>query len=120
MTDIRERPLNVPLRRSTQPAPTAPVIAPEGGCLRLACCVPFCRRTFKNDKVGTPWLEGSRVICGKHWRMGNATARRRHSRLSRLQKRGIIVRKAGQIEDMLHALWDRILKQATEAAAGIG
>lgn len=99
--------------------PTAPVIAPEGGCLRLACCVPFCRRTFKNDKVGTPWPKGSRILCGKHWRLGSATLRRRHSRLSRLQKRGI-VRKEGQIEGMLYALGERILKQATEAAAGIG
>ena len=100
-------------------SPTAPVIAPEGGCLRLACCVPFCRRTFKNDKAGTPWREGSRVICGKHWRMGSATTRRRQRRLRRLLKRGV-VGKTDKIEGMLNVLWERILKQATEAAAGIG
>lgn len=101
------------------PKPTAPVIAPEGGCARLACCVPFCRRTFKNDKAGTPWPEGVRIMCGKHWRLGSAVLRKRHGRLSRLHKRGIVGRAGEQVEWMLHRLWERIRIQATEAAAGI-
>lgn len=29
---------------------------------RIACCVPFCRRTRKNDGDGGDW------ICSIHWR----------------------------------------------------
>lgn len=29
---------------------------------RLTCCVPFCRRTYRNDRGYAEW------ICGPHWR----------------------------------------------------
>jgi len=30
---------------------------------RIPCCVPFCRRTTRNDGSFTEW------ICAKHWRL---------------------------------------------------
>lgn len=103
--------------------PTAPAIAPEGGCVRLACCVPFCRRTFRNDKNQTPWPEGSEVICGKHWRLIDRDRRRRYDKLKRLfkNKRGTLQGKlADYIHERLGREWERLKTVAIEAAAGIG
>lgn len=101
-----------------------PAIAPPGGCERLACCVPFCRRTFRNDKQGTPWPEDSRVICGKHWRLGSATVRRRYGRLKRLHSRGLVSKGGrphrGRLDHLLHLCFERVVRQATERAGGIG
>lgn len=102
--------------------PAAPVVAPEGGCLRLACCVPFCRRTFKSDKAGTPWGEGSEVICGKHWRGIAAPRRRRYSLLKRRFKnrKGTLQGPlAERIERILENEWLKLKAIAIEAAAGI-
>lgn len=99
--------------------PVVPAIAPPGGCERLSCCIPFCRRTFRNDKKLTPWPEGMETMCGKHWRLGSVVFRRRHSRLMRLYKRGPSDAIRFQIFIMLERLWDRIKKQATERAGGI-
>lgn len=103
--------------------PTAPVIAPEGGCIRLACCIPFCRRTFRNDKKETPWPAGSEVMCGKHWRLVSAARRRRYNRLRRLFEN-----KKGKLQGPLAERIARLLWQefehfktiATGSAAGIG
>jgi hypothetical protein len=95
----------------------------NGRTMRLACCIPFCRRTFKNDKAGTPWPEGAQVMCGKHWRMVSRDRRRRYSRLHRLwkNKKGAV---QGEIADrivrLLNDEFERFKKIATEAAAGIG
>ncbi|HTE38026.1 MAG TPA: hypothetical protein VK630_15910 [Reyranella sp.] len=91
---------------------------------RLACCVPFCRRTFRQDKAGTPWPEGSQVICGKHWRLASATMRRRYSRLKRLHARGITSRHGRRpyhlnVAYVVRRCFERIVKQAIERAAGI-
>jgi hypothetical protein len=103
--------------------PVVPAVAPPGGCERLACCIPFCRRTFRNDKRGTPWPEGSHVICGKHWRLGSAIVRRRYSRLKRLHTRGPVNQHGSirpKLERMMSACFDRVVRQATERAGGIG
>lgn len=90
---------------------------------RLACLVPFCRRTFKNGKLGAPWPEGSEVICGKHWRMVDKALRARHRKAWRLV--GKIETRHGKQRTWHFArrlgfrIWDRIRVQATERAAGI-
>lgn len=101
--------------------PKEPAIAPAGGCERLACCIPFCGRTFKNDRKGTPWPKGSEVVCGKHWRLADKSLRVSFRRLSRLIKRipddrprvGVMVTKRA------NAVFERIKSQVTERAAGI-
>ena len=101
---------------------SAPIIAPEGGCARLACCVPFCRRTFKSDKAGTPWAEGSEVICGKHFRLINVGRRRRYSGLKRryLTRKGTLQGPLGErLARILEEEWARLKVIAIEAAAGI-
>lgn len=101
----------------------APAVAPEGGCERLACCVPFCGRTFRNDKKGTPYPEGSEVICGKHWRLLSRDRRRRYSRLLRLYKgrkgtlQGAL---AERICRLLNEEFDRMKAIAIERAGGVG
>lgn len=104
----------------TQPRP--PVTAPEGGCARLSCCIPFCRRTARVDKAGTPWSPGSEVICGNHWRLINASRRRRYQKLKRMVEnrkgklQGVV---ADRIEALLLTEWARLKVCATERAAGI-
>lgn len=110
------------MRQSAKPV--VPAIAPPGGCPRLACCIPFCRRTFRNDKNGTPWPEGMETMCGKHWRLVSKDRRRRYSRLHRLWKnrRGTLqdATMADRIVKLLNDEFERFKKIATEAAAGIG
>lgn len=89
------------------------------GPIRLACCVPFCRRTFKNGKLGAPWEDGVEIICGKHWRLGSAILRRRHSRLQRLHTRGIRGVAREKVEYLRWLCFQRIKRQAIERAAGI-
>lgn len=100
----------------------APPIAPEGGCPRLACCIPFCRRTFRQDKKGTPWAEGMEVVCGRHWRLVSRDRRRRYSKLLKLyrNKKGTLQGDtADRIVDILNAEFERLRKIMTEAAVGI-
>lgn len=106
--------------------PLPPTISPTGGCLRLACCIPFCRRTFRNDKKGTPWPEGSLVICGKHWRSGPGDLRRRNRELRRLHRRVrrlLDTRKRSRLEAVVSRWesdnWNRIRLAIVERAAGI-
>lgn len=95
---------------------------------RIPCVVPYCRRTASAFK-----FEGcTEIICGKHWRMASATARRRHSKLARAYPRrfgenGFWEYPSGSA-DRLAAVklarietkaWARCKKQAIEAAAGI-
>ncbi len=92
---------------------------------RIACCVPYCRRTAKDDGV-----EGQEVICGKHWRSADRDLCRRYKKLCRElgplmdrppeeypeAKRNEIIAKYHSANDM----WQQIKKQAIEAAMGIG
>ncbi len=104
----------------------APVVAPEAGCPRLACCVPFCGRTFRNDKAGTPWPKGSEVMCSRHYRTGPTDLRQRDRQLRRLLRRIdrlMPVKKRYQLGRRVvawqHECFARIKKAVTERAVGI-
>lgn len=107
--------------------PTAPAIAPVGGCERLACCIPHCRRTFKQDRAGTPWPEGMEVMCGKHFRMASDDLRARRRKVRKLWRKAMALAEGTpHREQMLSVLarWDADLWQlgkiqVTEKAAGI-
>lgn len=76
---------------------------------RLACCVPFCRRT-------TDRPEFSEWICGDHWRAIDKRRRQVYGRYVRQWRRfgptaGMHVA-AGRI-------WERLKREAIEAAMGI-
>lgn len=66
--------------------PSWPAVG-DGVTIRLACCIPHCRRTFRNDKKLTPWSQGMEVICGKHYRMAPAFLIERDRRLRRLSRK---------------------------------
>jgi hypothetical protein len=107
--------------------PAAPVIAPEGGCPRLACCIPFCRRTFRNDKASTPWPKGSEVMCGKHYRLAPLELRQRDRKLKRLVRkidRLMNGRKRFALRcrviDWQWQCFNKIKQAVTERAGGIG
>lgn len=67
-----------PSKRRTYPAEG------DGVSVRLACCVPHCGRTFRQDKKETPWSKGATIMCGKHWRTAPADLRARDKRLRRV------------------------------------
>lgn len=91
---------------------------------RIPCCVPFCRRTSKDDGI-----DGQEVICGKHYRAANKTLRRRYAKLRRrveaamdrspescsAQERTNTI----QAYCRLEVMWGEIKRQAIEAAVGI-
>lgn len=69
--------------------------------MRLRCCVPFCRRTTRNDRGWDEWL------CAAHWKLVDTDikALRRRAR-----------RKGRQRLDNM--LWRRAKRQAIERALG--
>jgi hypothetical protein len=70
---------------------------------RLPCCVPFCRRTTRNDRGWAEWL------CPRHWRLVDAE-------IKALRRR---VRRKGRhrLDDML---WRRAKRQAIDRALSGG
>jgi hypothetical protein len=106
--------------------PTYPAVG-DGLTTRLACCIPHCRRTFRNDKQLTPWSEGAEVICGKHYRMAPADLLARDRRLRRLCRRADRLAPTKQNYRLNRRLvvwqWQcfaRIKAAVTERAMGIG
>ncbi|HVJ44684.1 MAG TPA: hypothetical protein VM639_24520 [Dongiaceae bacterium] len=83
---------------------------------RIACEVPFCRRTAPKAK----YEEGTRIICWKHWRLGDAHHRKRYSRANRLIKRGVQGETLERCQMIADHAWERIRIQAIERAGGIG
>lgn len=91
---------------------------------RIPCCVPFCRRTFKDDG------RAGEIMCGKHYRLADQRYRRLWTRLVRAWRRDPRqfwemppgsrerLRKL-KIERLFDKLWVRIKRQAIERAAGI-
>ena len=78
---------------------------------RIPCEVPFCRRTADRSKFG----DGVRIICGKHWRLGNMRPRKLYSAAKRkFKKTGI-----DRYNWLANRAWDIVRKQAIERAAGI-
>lgn len=93
---------------------------------RISCCVPFCRRTCRNDEGYVEHL------CGKHWRLADKHLRRRRGKIERRYRRrfgntGFWEYPAGSSERieavrlwrLLDRLWERCKKQAIERAVGI-
>ena len=96
---------------------------------RIACCVPFCRRTAAEEKHPNC----TEIICEKHWRLLPKPRRRVYTRVWRAWDRAV----ARQVEpgsygnkaDWIAArraamrcarLWRAMKRQIIEAAAGIG
>jgi len=83
---------------------------------RAACCVPFCRRTFKAAEVA------GEAMCGKHWRLARPALRRRHSHIVRRYRSAVLkadwltAERAWRLEKVL---WQAIKKEAIEIAVGI-
>lgn len=76
---------------------------------RIGCCVPFCRRTRKNDQGWAEW------ICGDHWRAVPKAFRRVHGRYLRLLRRGILP----GATPATSRVWRRVKRAAIERAAGL-
>jgi hypothetical protein len=95
---------------------------------RIPCLVLGCRRTAPASR----YSEGTRIICGKCWRLSSKHDRRRIRRVERIIRRlgfDLATVTYGHTEPgskgrralVLHTqLFDRIAKQATEAKVGIG
>lgn len=88
---------------------------------RIACEVLGCRRTAPAAR----YEEGTRIICGKCWRLGSAEARTAHrvakrelTRLGASPEPASIIRRS-QWEWAAHDAWERIVTEASEARAGI-
>lgn len=99
---------------------------------RIACIVPFCRRTIAAEKMA----HNREWICGKHWRHVSAQRKASYRRaVKRVRK--IIARKPIYLEYWLlppgsparcaavnmwrriDGIWDRCKAEAIEAAGGI-
>ena len=105
--------------------PTYPAVG-DGVTERLACCIPHCRRTFRNDKKLTPWSKGSEVICGKHYRMAPPALIDRDRQLRRLCRKAdkLAPTTANAKLNRRLVVWQwqcfaRIKYAVTERAAGI-
>lgn len=99
----------------------------DGVSIRLACCVPHCRRTFRDGKNGTPWHRGAEVICGKHYRMAPIHLIQRDRRLRRLSRKAdkLAPNKQNELIYLRLVAWqwqcfERIKEAVTERAMGIG
>ena len=70
---------------------------------RIACCVPFCRRTTARFRPPTEW------ICGDHWRGVPKRLRGLYSLAKRRKKPASV----------LDYLWSKAKGAAIERAGGI-
>lgn len=105
--------------------PTYPAVG-DGVTVRLACCIPHCRRTFRYDKGGNPWPQGHIVMCGQHWRSGPADLRARNRTLRRLLRKARRLMNAEQrirlelrLMEWENRSWDRVKDAVIERAMGI-
>jgi hypothetical protein len=76
---------------------------------RQRCCVPGCRRTYRDDGY-------SEIMCGKHWRLADRKLRRLVTRV--LVKGG----RRGWPDRLLllhDRLWQKGKAQAIERAMGL-
>ena len=91
---------------------------------RVRCCAPFCGRTFKDEGY-------NEMMCGKHWRMAGKKTRRLHKHiLKRLKPFGTefpnpTIFNPEEISfyyllvKVENRVWERIKREAFEAAGGI-
>ncbi len=86
---------------------------------RIACCVPFRRRTAaRKGKLA----DCEEIICGKHWRQTPQTLRRRLQKIRRLTKRAVMRGDLGSQNKAWRldwAVWEKIKAAAIETAAGV-
>ena len=96
---------------------------------RIACCVPFCRRTCRDDGSFSEW------ICGKHWagvrkvtkrrrRIADRAAARADERFKALYSAqgGFTYQQHGRAmaaRRLSAALWRRCKAEAVERAMGV-
>lgn len=81
------------------------VVAPG----RVRCCVPFCRKTRKNELGFDEWL------CGDHWRLIDKARRQVWGRINRRWRRFGPVKTS----PAYGRVWASLKRQAIERAAGI-
>jgi hypothetical protein len=77
---------------------------------RMPCCVPFCRRTRRNDGRFREW------ICAIHWR---AVPRRLKAYKRATQRRAVATLDPQEIARANRA-WERCKRVAIEKAGGLG
>jgi hypothetical protein len=108
---------------------------------RLPCCVPFCRRTTRNDRGWAEWL------CPRHWRLvdkelrslkarAGAAFRKAEAEIEAINREGYefaLVHQGGVAQEIIDRigaamdrrrrklrqacrLWDRCKRQAIERA----
>lgn len=100
---------------------------------RIACCVPFCRRTIARSRLPD---EHNEWICGKHWPLVSRRLKAEY-RLAKCRARRIIARKSvyreywklppgspGRVSAVsmwrrLDGIWERCKVDAIERAMGI-
>lgn len=89
---------------------------------RLACCVPWCRRTISRASLKTPeGLEISEWICGHHWRGIRKSWRQLYQRLKwKAAQQGITVFERRKFIARAELTWTKLKRMAVERAAGIG
>jgi hypothetical protein len=76
---------------------------------RLACCVPFCRRS-------TGRTEFSEWLCGDHWRLIDKSKRRVYGRYMRQWRR---YGPTERVHVAAGRIWNRLKREAIERAVGI-
>lgn len=75
---------------------------------RITCCVPFCRRTYRNDKDFREW------ICHKHWPLAGRRLRWLYAAWKRRRRRG-----HPEAPAKCRELWERCKARAIETALGL-
>lgn len=92
---------------------------------RIPCVVVGCRRTAPRSKYPGEHVV---IICGKCWRLASRTSRRRIRHVERIMRREGVTgwqdskpNTVGRKAVFLHSkMFDRIVREATEAKMGIG
>jgi len=77
--------------------------------MRIACCIPFCRRTARNDKGWAEWM------CCNHWRLVS----KKIKRLRAADRRKKRLNRYNHGRDLDDWLWREAKRQAVERSAGI-
>lgn len=81
---------------------------------RVACIVPFCRRTCSRA-----WLkerDHEEFICGEHYRLVDARLRSLRRKVEKRMRRAVVPE---FLERMSGRLWDKAKAQAIERAGGL-
>jgi hypothetical protein len=81
---------------------------------RCGCCITGCRRTFKRP---ADWPEGSRTICGRHWRMAPKSWRRRYTLFRRVASKLTDPRR-DRAGDLCDQTWERCRAFIEDVVAG--